>query len=349
MFFSSNKYNNNNILTTYDEALAPDYKSVENKLLETKINNNIIIINSSDRNWYNFPSETPYNFLVKLGGVSSDKYSTVSHNYKNIVSFTIEKLILSNRYCVRSYNTNITPRLNDNPYITVIAKGINFSSYGTNKTLNETIGIYTPIIPMPLTLSDVAYLEFKNSSTQIKEYYPAPESYISQLDLSINTQNGVLASNINDVLDIYSIFLNTSNLEVNPMSNTLIIQTTTFFNANEFRTNDLIQIKNYTYHNMSYDESGIFNNWINALSGHYIINIGKSNSSTTLYNQIMIPIPAELSISSGNIVIEQWFIDFDVKSLSNVAIAVGSCKLINFNTQSHLVVNIKSISKKIIQ
>ena len=74
-----------------------------------------------------------------------------------------------------TYTSNIAPRLNDNAYITVAIKGINFSSYGTNRTLNETIGIYTPLIPLPTVLSDISYLEFKNTSIQRKEYAPAPE------------------------------------------------------------------------------------------------------------------------------------------------------------------------------
>jgi hypothetical protein len=322
-----------NASSIIEHQLAPNTETPD-----TKIRNNIIIINSIDRNWYNYPNETPYNYLVKLGGSSKDRYSIVSQNYKNVIAFSIEKIILPNRPCITSYNSNITPRLNDNPYLTVIAKGINYSSYGTNKTLNETIGIYTPLIPLPTNLSNISYLEFKNTSIQRKEYSPAPEGYISQLDLSINTPNGILASDINDVLDIYSIFLNNSNTA-------LIIQTNTYFNSNEFLQNDLIIVKNYQYHNMSFDESGIFNNWINSSNGHYIINTGKSDPTTSLFNQIQIPIPATLSRTTGNLITETWFNDFIMKTFSNVAIQDNGGKLINNNTQSHLVVNIKTLEK----
>jgi hypothetical protein len=337
--FRGDTVKNGNILMQ-DDTIAPDYQPPD-----TKIKNHIIVINSIDRNWYNYPNETPYNYLVKLGGSVKDRYSTVSQNYKNVIAFSIDKIILPNRPCMLTYESNVAPRLNDNPYLTVISKGINFSSYGTNKTLNETLGIYTPLIPLPISLSDISYLEFKNTSIQKKEYSPAPEGYISQLDLSINTPNGILASNLNDVLDIYSIFLQTSNALPLTINNTLVIQTTTFFNAIEFCKNDLIQIQNYQYHNMSYDESGIFNNWINSKDGHYISNISKSNPSTTLYNQIVIPIPAELSTSTGNIAVDTWFTNFVIKSLSNVTIQDGGGKLINTNTQSHLVVNIKTLEK----
>jgi hypothetical protein len=274
----------NGTILMQDDTLAPDYQAPD-----TKIKNHIIVINSIDRNWYNYSNskETPYNYLVKLGGSSTDAYSTVSQNYKNVIAFSVDKIILPNRPCYQSYDSNVTPRLNDNPYLTLTIKGINFSSYGTNKTLNETIGIYTPIIPLPITLSDISYLEFKNTSIQRKEYSPAPEGYISQMDLSITTPKGIIASNLTDVLDIYSIFLNTSNVVPITITDTLVIQTNTFFNTVEFKKNDLLQVQKYQYHNMSYDESNLFNTWINSSNGHYIINIAKSNPSTILYNQIL--------------------------------------------------------------
>ena len=342
-------------MNTQDELETHAYTNKNTYTWNTS--NNIIVINSIDRDWYNYPNETPYNFLVKLGGTSKDKFSIVSHNYKNIVAFSIDKMILPNRICMNSSNSSVSPRLNDNSYLAVIAKGINYSSYGTNRTLNETIGIYTPLIPLPLSLSNVAYLEFKNSSSQLKEYIPTPEPYISQLDLSITTPSGVIASNINDTLEIYSIFLDKANLS-SPVStsDTLIIQTKTYFTSNEFIVNDLISISNYQYYNMSYDESSIFNNWINTNNTnnnnksakqhqHYISSITKSNPTTSLYNQIHIPVPAVMSTITGNIAIETWFTDFITKSLSNFAIAHVSGKLINVNTQTHFIVNIKTVNK----
>jgi hypothetical protein len=336
---SNGVYNARDNTYAYD-TLAP-YKTPP----ETKIKNHIVVINSIDRNWYGYPSETPYNYLVKLGGSATDQYSTVSHDYKNVVSFSVEKIFLPNRPCIQSYNSNVAPRLNDYPYLAVNVNGINFSSYGTNKTLNNTVGIFTPLMPLPRTLSDVSYLEYKNTSIQKKDYTPTPEGYISRIDLSITTPNGNIASNLNDVLDIYSIFLNTSNIISLSVSDSLIIQSNTYFNNIEFQKNDLIKMKNYIYHNMSYDESGQFNSWVNNDNGHYVLDIAKSNTGTSLYNQLIIPIPASLSRSTGNIAVESWFSSFVTKSLSNVAIADTSGKLINASTQSHLIVNIKTMEK----
>ena len=349
---SNNAYRNKNIngfkgdfvqngdITLQSDTLAPDYK-----FPDTKIKSHIVVINSVDRNWYNYPNETPYNYLVKLGGSSKDQYSTVSHDYKNVISFSMDKIILPNRPCIQSYNSNIAPRPNDYPYIAVTVDGINFSSYGTNKTLNNTIGIFTSIIPIARNIAEISYLEFKNTSVQKKEYAPSPEGYISRLDLAITTPAGALVSNLNDVLDIYSIFLNTSNIITITTSDSLIVQTSTYFNNIEFRQNDLLLFKNYQYHNMSYDESGQFNAWINNVNGHYVLDVAKSNPATDLYNQIIIPIPALLSRSTGNIAVESWFSSFVTKSLSNVAIQDTSGKLINVNTQSHLVVNMQTLEK----
>jgi hypothetical protein len=349
----NNQFRGDNVksgnITYQDETIAPDYP-----LPDTKIQNHVVIINSIDRNWYNYRAETPYNYLVKLGGVGStinsmgDMYSTVFRTYKNVISFSIDKIILPNRPCIQSYNSNISPRINDYPYIAINIEGINYSSYGTNKTLNNTVGVYTPLIPLPTALSDITYLEFKNTSIQRKEYAPSPEGYISRLNISITTPSGNPISNINDVLDIYSIFLSPPHINGSTVFTTddsLTIQTNTFFYDVEFKKNDLIKVNNYEYHNMSFDESGIFNTWINRNEGHNILDIGKSNPTTSLYNQIKIPIPATLSTTTGNISVTTWFSDFVFKSLSNTAIQDSSGKLINVNTQSHLVVNIKTLEK----
>jgi hypothetical protein len=339
--FKGDIVHNSKDILDREETLAPNYN-----VPDTKVKTHTIIINSMDRNWYSYPNETPYNYLVKLGGSPRDQYSIVSHDYKNVVSFSIDKIILPNRCCIQSYTSNINPRLNDNAYLTLNVKGINYSSYGTNKTLNNTIGIYTSLIPVPIILSEISYLEFKNTSTQRKDYNPTPEGYISALDLTISNPGGLSVSNNNDVLDIYSIFINSNTSTIyNNITDSLIIQTSTYFNTIEFRKNDLIHIKNYTYHNHSYDECGLFNHWVNRDSGHNIISIAKSNPSTILYNQIIIPIPAFLSRITGLYVVEDWFASFNMKSLSNVAIQDNGGKLINVNTQSHLIVTIKTLEK----
>ena len=119
--FKGNIVQNNNDILMQSETLAPDYI-----VPDTKIKNHIVIINSIDRNWYSYPNETPYNYLVKLGGSPKDQYSTVSHDYRNVVSFSVDKIILPNRSCIKSYSSNISPRLNDNPYLTLNIKGIDF-------------------------------------------------------------------------------------------------------------------------------------------------------------------------------------------------------------------------------
>ena len=99
---SVNSYRNKNIngfrgdfvqngdITLQSDTLAPDYK-----FPDTKIKNHTVVINSIDRNWYNYPNETPYNYLVKLGGSAKDKYSTVSYDYKNWIAVIVWRYRLS--------------------------------------------------------------------------------------------------------------------------------------------------------------------------------------------------------------------------------------------------------------
>ena len=327
-------------MLTQSDQLAPDYTPTS-----TRTRNNIVIINSQDRNWYSYPQDTPYNFLVKLGGSPTDSSLTVSHTYKNILSFSIDKIVLPNRVCQNLYTSTIATRPSDLPYLTAVIDGINFSSYGTNRNLNETIGIFTPLTPLPSSAPDTSYLEYKNANAQTKEYFPIPEGTLSNLKFHLNSPNGSAISNINDVLSVFSIFTNNSNIATLSSTDYLIVQTNEYFTNNDFRTNDLIQFKNYVYHNPSFDESSIFNNYINNTTGNYIIGISKSNPDTVLYNQIQIQIPASLSTVTGNLAVDAWYTNFLTKTFSNVAIQDTSGKLINTSTQSHLLLNIKTLEK----
>jgi hypothetical protein len=76
-----------------------------------------------------------------------------------------------------------------------------------------------------------------------------------------------------------------------------------------------------------------------------VIDIGKSNPATSLYNQLIIPMPATLSRITGSLEVDDWFSSFVMKSLSNVAIQDSGGQLINANTQSHMVVKIKTLEK----
>lgn len=300
---------------------------------------NKLIINSIDRDWYNNDNETPCNFIIKING----GYNNIIKSYKNIIEFSIDKLILPSRNIMFNYNMDLENKLSDNAYLIVNIKGLEYASYGTNIILNKALGIFTPSIS--LNNIDTKYLEYKNTSEQKKIYHQMPDNNISLLDLNITNNNNNLEY-LNDVLQIYSIYLNTSNISNIIIDDNLIIQTSTYFNINEFKINDIIKIQNYQYHNMSYDESNIFNNWINSNNGHQIISISKSDSDTILYNRIHIPLPATLSRLTGLFTIAPWFNNFIIKTFNNIPIndtnnKIG--KLINTNLQTHIIINIKTL------
>lgn len=338
MYIDPNSHTKKTYLDLNDNAIAPDYIPPE-----VKVKNNIVLINSIDRDWYNFTTTTPYSFDVNLGGYGTNSYSVINNEYRNIISFSIDRIMLANRTALQNYSTsNTTSRLTNNPYLTVSVKNINYSSYGTNKTLNTTMGMFTPLTP--IGVFDTTYLEFKNSSAQKKEYFPIPEGIITQLGIQITDPVGNIASNVNDVLSIYSIFNSNVASPTLTTGDYLVVQTNEYFTENEFHENDHIYFKNYIYHNMSFDESGIFCNYINRPEGHTILDISKSGS-TDLYNRIHIPMPASLSKITGNLEVETWYTDFITKTFPSIPIEDTSGKLINANTQSHFAINIKTLEK----
>ena len=75
----SNTLSKNSFLDLNDNSIAPDYPPPE-----VKVKNNIILINSVDRDWYNFTNTTPYSFDVNLGGYGTNSYSVINNEYRNI-------------------------------------------------------------------------------------------------------------------------------------------------------------------------------------------------------------------------------------------------------------------------
>ena len=154
---------------------------------------------------------------------------------------------------------------------------------------------------------------------------------------------GNLISEKKDVLDIKSIHIN--NETSMTKNDHLIITTTQFFDNTEFKTGDTIQCKNYSFHNTDYSETHQFNQYINSANCHTITGISKSNDDTELYNRIHINYPSYLSRNTGNLVVESWFSSFLLKSLDTTPVDSNQGRLINLNTQSHIVLSLNTLHK----
>lgn len=319
----------NNLITNSQTSLIP--QEHHDDLIVNKVINNVNI-NSIDRDWYNNSNTSPFNFTVVFGGYGSN--SVVSIDYNNVTSISLDTIITSNRYLDYNYNSNTFVRINDNPYLMASINDLNLSSRGTNKNLDETLGIYIPFNSISDNVSNVKHLEFKNVTRQSKKFNPTPLASLSQMDIEIKDSTGILIPS-NDVLSIKGIYSSSDDYENLTKNDYIIIETNTYFTTNEFLLGDKIFIKNFTYSDLSYEESYKLNDYMNRKEGHYILNVSKSDSRKELYNQIFIQMPANNSRITGNLEVEVWYSSLINKSLST-SIEYTSGKLINVNRQTHL-------------
>jgi hypothetical protein len=166
------------------------------------------------------------------------------------------------------------------------------------------------------------------------------------LAIHINTPlGGILDPALNDVLSIYSIFYKI-NTPGDYSTENLVIQTNTYFSATQYTAGDTMLFKNYIYRDTGvYDESSIFNEFINQSTGHVIVSIDKSDPSTFLYNQIIICAPSIISTITGLVTNYQWYSDLKLKSMGTMPIMDISGKFINCSLQTQIVFNIKYLEK----
>lgn len=346
--------------TTINPVLYPDNKNnpnfTNNTLYNSSTNNslyqqnnpnnllhNYLIIDSSDRDWYQQLPETPTNFTVKLGASEiGNKNCLIKTIMRNVVSIRVDKLIMPNRQINHTYHSNSATRLNDEPYLTIQFNTITDTDYGTSNNTDHAVAIMTPLIPFPTGLSNISSLEFKNSNSQQKNYIGLPKASIDRLDISILTANGNNPNIMNDILNINRIF-STSNSSSPTANSVITIQTNTFFNSNEYQNGDLIKIRNFVFHNNSYNECFILNNFINRTSGHRIVGIGKSSGSYDLFNQIYISVPQYYSNTTGVLTYENWYADFLLKVNFTSTVDDNTGKLINTNLQTRLLISFITI------
>jgi hypothetical protein len=306
----------------------------------------IIVLNSLDRDWFNDTNSSPFNFEVSFTSMNASNIAVIEESFKNITSIEIPSFIISNSLQDDYYHSNAHIRPTNNPYLLVEIDDIIESSRGTNKYLDASMGIFTPSDIVSETTNDIKNIEYRNTGDIKKIYLPTPIPTLSDLKVKIRDNKGTILP-INDVIGVNGIYVNNEPL-LNNGSDALIVRTGTFFTENEFIGKDNVMFKNYNYHNMSYSESYQYENFINREEGHKVIAISKSNSGTSLYDQISIQIPASYSRATGNIAVEPWFTSFMEKSLGATYVSSNGGKLINMNKQCHLVIKLDIKEKMLI-
>lgn len=328
----------NNLIKKKKEIKESEKKE---NLINTK-KKTFIVISSLDRDWFNL-SETPFDFTVRFNDVENSNYTNISTNIKNVTNIKLEKLILSNKNVNINYTTNqIT--LDNYPFILVKVDKINNTIYGSNDNLNNCLGIMNSSVPILKNYSGHRFLEFKNINNCFKDFYNNPIANLSSLNFKIQNQLGKNLVDIQDVLNIHTIYNSGSGT-----SEILNIKTTNYFGS-EYEVGDMIFIKNYVYRETDTISSATnFNNFINRLEGHKIIAVSSSSvSSLSHFNNIMsISIPHTISKTNGELTLESWYTDLKTKSSTDDSSSSedNGGKLINLNLQTNLFVNIEYLEK----
>lgn len=349
------KYLNNNDKNGDDYySDDSDYEEVDKMKILDKSNliyrDVVVMVSSMDRDWVNRTDETPFNFSVKLGGAGKiDGYLTTRYTPRNIVSIGIDRMILDNRNMGLSYSNSFV-NMTKIPYLIVNVDGINDVVSGTNSKIDNAIGFMTPAIPLPSAYASSNFIEFKNIIGKGKEFLNYPVASIGKMDISIKTQLGGTPNILYDVLDIENITYDRTD-ESNVATEYLVIQTSMWFHPRNYGEGDIIKIQNYEYRDTGvYDEATDFNNFINRDEGHKIITTATSDNSKLLKNRIYVMTPSQINQTTGNISVDEWFSQLQIKSMGNITTASlvsdDGGKLINTNLQSHLIFKFRIVDKE---
>lgn len=303
--------------------------NINNNIL-SPINENYIIINSIDRDWYNNTIENPYKFKVVFGnnnlyGVNNaNQHILLNYKPSNINKISCQKIILPAKLMYDKFKPN------NLDYIILNIDNIDKITNSSNAKLQNALAVLRPSHEI-VSNSNYRFLEFININNQYKNI-----NNLTYMDIELLRGDGTLINfdnYFNDVLSIEQIVYDSS-------SKMLKMKTTNYF-YNNFTEGDIIKIKNYLFRqtNLSYNEIALFNSYINRDEGHIIQSVEKSNESNEFYDIINILPVGDTSTGSFNLI--DWFnllvIKTDIDSdLEND----NSGKLINYNLQTTIFMKI---------
>jgi hypothetical protein len=313
----------------------------EENIIKKKI---FLTISSLNRDWYNNSSETPYNYKVKINeNIYNDEF-LISKNLKNIVTISINTLIIPNRKLKIHYTTLDTTNTN-NAIIIIDINKINDVNYGSNSLINNSLGVMHILTPISVSFPEFDNLEYKNINLSYKDYYNNPISNINTLEINMKNMLNNPINDIEDVLGISGIYE-----EGSGTTQYLVIETSTYFGS-EYNIGNKIIIKNYSFRDNGYDEGIDFQNFINQDKGHFIVALESSSGSSLSHynNRIKISIPHTIDTSSGQISIDSWYTDLKSKAtIDNTSTYTNDTlgKLINYNLQTYLFVTVTNLEKE---
>ena len=168
----------------YSESDSDDsifsIQSNNSSLEKVIIKNNLIVVSSLDRDWYNTSTENPFSFNVKLGKGLENDFSFVDYEPKNIISIGVDSLLVNSRNYNNSYSLEEV-NVSKFPFLSLSIDNVDGVMYSTNHKLNKALGLMIPYTPTNNTVK-FPIIEYKNSLHHSKEYYNNPLASLSKLN-----------------------------------------------------------------------------------------------------------------------------------------------------------------------
>jgi hypothetical protein len=356
------------------------YREIENNLFIYSADRDWLRNNKENR--YSFT----VNFDPAANGQSFNPNLSAQQKFKNIVRIELIKCIMAGESLdvtvnktTSDTNTNYQDNILNLPYVTVRIAELENNNYGTDNFLDRAFGVLQYDAQWLSDITAPNATELRNTRGYLamipkflkcqKEFYPTPLSTLQKLTIEILRPNGELVSTSPDTYDIAGIIgagnslfgttfpftVTTSGLynvtDATPNPFNFFIVTNKYFSRFEVSPGDRIQITGYTYTDAAFNSAGgsalrDFCNWINRPEGHIVLNIGYTDTDTTMvdgqntvgYSNIIVIQARYENPTTGSILLQP----FSTTNFSNILNAYGvalqsPCRLIDLNKQLNLV------------
>jgi hypothetical protein len=217
---NNNIYENNALFEEFKKSLFNTRKYINRE--------NLITINSGDRDWFNNTTETRFSFQVKFNPsvTSTDLNGTeyvgstsagLPQEYKNVTSIEMVRVLMAVENILLPFDNRISIDYKSLPYIVLKIDEIDGLYSGTNQNIDKAFAHLLWDKDNGSDINNINMLQqysrqFKRGyclmaplGFEKKTYYPSPLSSLNRLTLNLSTPSGQKIYNHPDVLKIKTI------------------------------------------------------------------------------------------------------------------------------------------------
>lgn len=285
---------------------------------------NYIIVNSIDRDWFNNPNESRYNFKVNFKPNSSHRGAGILDLYRNVTSVELVNAILPQDCVNIPFDSRVYIDILNFPYLLLQIPEFSDVFRGTNSHNDRAFSVLIFDKQHDSSVLSADFISGSNSivnTTPTTQFYreyrktfykytPAyfekkvydnmPLASLGHMTLILNTPAGENLNTLDDVLSIYDVQPSTV---LGSIANTLEYDSSTSYpNDSGFANRQYIRIQTNTCFSSKlfrlgdlikiegYGTTGVktyntaFTNFINREEGHYILNLDQANITNSNAN-----------------------------------------------------------------